>query len=246
MKNFIITTVLILVFTSNYAQQPRIEQLQKKALQAYVKSSIHMWEQLADQADKILDAKNVSEEADLCAIKIKYGLLYSCLANKEKESYENHIDNIEQQLEELQEKHPNSSVLLTLSSAIMSVEMGFSPMKGMYLGSLSSQHAEKAIELDSLNALAWRQYASNKYFTPKMWGGDIHKAIESYELALLLYEKNNQTNDWTYLDTITWLGIAYQKTGDKVKAKEMFEKILQIAPDYSWVRDKLLPDLMNY
>jgi|GEM_PF-662836 len=246
MKNFIITTVLILVFTTNYAQQPTIKQLQNNAVKAYVKSSILMWEQLADQADKILNTKYVSKETDLCAIKIKYGLLYTCLANKDKTTYESHIDNIKQQLEELMDKYPNSSGLLTLSSAIMSVEMGFSPMKGIYLGSLSSQQTAKAIELDSLNALAWRQYASNKYFTPKKWGGNIHKAIKSYELALLLYEKNNQTNDWTYLDTITWLGIAYQKTGDKVKAKEMFEKVLQIAPDYSWVRDKLLPDLMNY
>jgi len=99
------------------------------------------------------------------------------------------------------------------------------------------------LRLDSLNAMAWRQYASSKYFTPKMWGGDINEAIQKYEHAVSLYEKQNLTNDWTYLDAITWLGIAYQKVGEKEKAEAAYNKALQVASDFGWVKHSLLPSL---
>jgi len=241
-KILLMVAVLFCVIKIN-AQQTNFEQLNEKALKAYTSSSIFMWKQLALQANKILFDDNASQESKIFAIKIKYGLLYACLSNQDEETFEQYLEDTENQLKVLMREYESSSELFVISAGIMSIQMGFSPMKGMTLGALSGQHIEKALRLDSLNAMAWRQYASSKYFTPKMWGGDINEAIQKYEHAVSLYEKQNLTNDWTYLDAITWLGIAYQKVGEKEKAEAAYNKALQVASDFGWVKHSLLPSL---
>lgn len=223
------------------AQENELNSFNQKALQAYTNSNIFMWKQLSKQADQILNNGKFDEKTEIEAIKIKYGLLYACLSNQDENTYEQHIENTLQQLDKLLSKYPESSDLYSISASLMSVQMGFSPMKGMTLGSLSSKHIDESIKLDSLNAMAWRQYASSKYFTPKMWGGDIQEAIEKFNHSIALFEQQHKTNDWMYVDAIVWLGIAYQKVGEIEKAKAEFEKALEIAPEFGWVKNQLLP-----
>ena len=243
--NFLIISIIALSCMSTKAQNEKITQLEEKAYIAYINSSVFMWKQLSKEADFILSDNNSTPKNKIEAIKLKYGLLYSCLSNKDEETYEKHLDKTLEQLELLLDKNSNSSTLHAIAAGIMSVQMGFNPMKGMTLGSQSGIHIGKAISLDSLNAAAWRQHASSKYFTPKMWGGDINIAIESYEYAIDLFEKENNTTDWIYLDALAWLGIAYEKTDQIEKAREVYEKALEIEPDFTWIKNQLLPNLIK-
>jgi tetratricopeptide (TPR) repeat protein len=245
MKKILITLTLIACTQWLLAQNVSFEQLNEKAYFAYINSNMFLWKQIASEADKILDLQNGIEQDQIKAIKLKYGLIYSCLSNQDETSYNTYIDKTIEQLDILMKKYPNSSDLYSISAAIMSVQMAFSPAKGMTLGSQSGKHISKALELDSSSALAWRQDASSKYFTPKMWGGDINQAIQEFEKAIQLFEAQNQTKDWVYLDAMAWLGIAYSKTGQKDKAKEIFEKALQIEPNFTWVKNSLLPSVLK-
>lgn len=227
------------------AQNDKIKQLEEKAYHAYINSSIFMWKQIVKEADQILFDITSSTKNKTEAIELKYGLLYTCLSNKDQDTYEVYLEKTLEQLEMLIKENPKSSELHTVSAAIMSVQMGFNPMKGMTLGSQSGIHINEAISLDSLNAAAWRQHASSKYFTPKMFGGYINEAIKGYEHAIQLFEKNNQTKDWIYLDALAWLGVAYQKIGDIEKAKSIYKKALEIEPNFTWVKNHLLPALIK-
>lgn len=240
-----ILSISILVFNVNQlnAQENKIKQWEEKAFQAYENSSIFMWKQLATQADQVLSKADTDKESKVAAIKLKYGLLYGCLSNQDKDTYEQYLEKTLEQMNTLLEEYPKSSDLYCISAALMSIQMGFTPMKGMTLGSLSGKHIDQSIKLDSLSAMAWRQYAGSKYFTPKMWGGDIEEAIKKYEYSIKLYEKQNLTQDWTYVDAIVWLGIAYRKVGKTEKAKAAFEKALTIAPEFGWVKNQLLPSV---
>ena len=245
MTTFLITSIIALSCISVKAQNEKIAQLEEKAYIAYINSSVFMWKQLSKEADFILSDNNSTPKNKIEAIKLKYGLLYSCLSNKDEETYEKYLDKTLEQLELLLDKNPNSSTLHAITASIMSVQMGFSPMKGMTLGSQSGIHIGKAISLDTLNAAAWRQHANSKYFTPKMFGGDIQEAIKSYEHAIDLFEKENNTTDWIYLDAMAWLGIAYEKTDQIEKAREVYEKALEIEPGFTWIKNQLLPDLIE-
>ena len=242
---FLIISIITLSCISVKAQNEKIVQLEKKAYTAYINSSIFMWKQLSKEADHILYDNNSTPKNKIEAIKLKYGLLYSCLSNKDEETYEKHLDKTLEQIELLLKENSGSSNLHAITAGIMSVQMGFSPMKGMTLGSQSGIHIDEAISLDSLNPSAWKQYASSKYFTPKMFGGDIKEAIKSYEIAIQLFEKKGKTKDWIYLDALAWLGIAYEKTGQKEKAKTIYEKALKIEPGFTWIKNDLLPALLK-
>ena len=196
MKKLLFISILGLGCLQLSAQNEKLIQLEEKAYQAYINSSIFMWKQIVKEADLILSNSNSTPNNKIEAIKLKYGLLYGCLSNKDQQTYNQYLDETINQLESLLKNNKESSDLYTISAAIMSVQMGFSPMKGMTLGSQSGKHIDKAVNLDSLNAIAWRQHASSKYFTPKMFGGDINEAIKSYEHAVQLFEKKNQTKDW--------------------------------------------------
>ena len=245
MTKFLIISIITLSCISVKAQNEKIAQLEEKAYIAYINSSVFMWKQLSKEADFILSDNNSTPKNKIEAIKLKYGLLYSCLSNKDEETYEKHLDKTLEQIKLLVKENPGSSNLHAITAGIMSVQMGFSPMKGMTLGSQSGIHIGKAISLDSLNAAAWRQHANSKYFTPKMWGGDIQEAIKSYEFTISLFEKNNQTKDWMYLDALAWLGIAYEKTDQIEKAKATYEKALKVEPEFTWIKNQLLPDLIE-
>jgi len=245
MKNILFTITLIACTQWLLAQNVSFEQLNEKAYFAYINSNMFLWKQIATEADKILELPNGTDQEQINAVRLKYGLIYCCLSNQDETTFNEYIDKTVEQVDVLIKKYPNSSELYSISAAIMSVQMAFSPAKGMTLGSQSGKHINKALELDSNSALAWRQDASSKYFTPKMWGGDINLAIQEFEKAIHLFEEQNQTKDWVYLDAMAWLGIAYSKTGQKDKAKEIFEKALQIEPNFTWVKNSLLPSVLK-
>lgn len=246
MKTFINLMSLILtllVSTQLTAQTEKIKQWEKNSFKAYEKTSVFMWKQLASDADNYLKSEKAGEEIKTAAIKLKYGFLYACLSSQDKDTYELYLDKTLEQIKSLLKQYPESSEIYAISAALMSVQMGFSPMKGTTLGALSGQHIDSSIKLDSLNAMAWRQCAGAKFFTPKIWGGDINEAIAKYNYSITLYESQNLLNDWTYVDALIWLGIAYQKTKDNENAKHCFEKALEVAPEHSWVKNQLLPSV---
>ncbi len=243
MKKLVLISIIAISYLNVKAQNESVINLEEKAYKAYIASNVFMWKKIATEADKFLADSNATVEEQISAIKLKYGFLYCCLSNQDKENYKENIDEITQQANKLLKEKPSSSDLYTISAALMSIEMAFVPRKGATLEAQSGKYIDKALTLDSLNANAWRQYAGSKYFTPKMWGGDINEALSGYQLAILLYEKEDVSNNWFYLDSMVWLGIAYEKNGEKEKAISTYEKVLEIAPDYSWVKNHLLPNI---
>lgn len=131
-----------------------------------------------------------------------------------------------------------------MQSALYGMQIGFSPMKGMFLGSKSDRHVEKAIELDPNNGFAWSQGASGYYHTPSMFGGDIKEAVRHYQKAVeLLGSEGELESNWLWLEAMTWLGQAYQKNGQVTEAKQTYERALEVFPGFAWIQKALLPSL---
>ena len=130
-----------------------------------------------------------------------------------------------------------------LMAGVMGFQISFSPMKGMWLGRKSNNHLDKAMNLGSDKPLVWHQSASSFYHKPATFGGDLDKAIEQFQESVKLYEQNKTdlSNNWAYLNTKTWLGIAYQKKGMKEQAVCTYDDILAQVPDFGWVKKVLKP-----
>ena len=82
---------------------------------------------------------------------------------------------------------------------------------------------------------------------PENLGGSKEIGIRHYLKALELMEMNKVYTDknWNYLNLLAAIGRAYEETGDYEKAAYYYRKALEAEPDFSWVKNELLPNLEN-
>jgi len=81
---------------------------------------------------------------------------------------------------------------------------------------------KKAMALDDKNPRVWASLGRQYLMAPKMFGGDVGKAIESFQKSLELDPSQDETWDWQ--------AMAYEKQGDKAKARDTIEHALQLNP----------------
>jgi tetratricopeptide (TPR) repeat protein len=173
----------------------------------------------------------------------QFGLLTATMRDKDEDLFDDYADNTEENLEGLLDINKKWAEPRALLSAVYGLRMGYSPWKGMYLGSKSQSLMEKALADSPNSPLVWKLYGNSKFFTPETWGGDLKEAIKAYEKAIQLFESDlDKTKfNWFYLDTIAFLGQAYQKDGQTSKALATYEKAIKVEPNYNWVKFNLLP-----
>ena len=121
--------------------------------------------------------------------------------------------------------------------------MAYSPMKAINLGLKSSQLLEDAIKQNPQSPIVLKQYASNLYFTPEMWGGDKELALKTFLKSTEKFVGTDFEKSWMHLDNLAWTGIIYQESGNQTLARQTWEEALLIEPDFYWISKQLLPSL---
>lgn len=221
------------------------QQIDQKIYKAYLnqKYDAGLWKEAVSlrQADVTKNPSDVKMRYQLALA--QFALISGTMRNQDEDLFDQYYDPLLENLKKISEADKNWAEPYALQSAAYGVKMGYSPMQGMILGSKSDNLIEKAKRLDPNSAMAWKVYANAKFFTPEMWGGDLDEAIAGYEKATQLYESKPETlsNNWMYLDTMAFLGQAHLKKGEPSKAIAIFEKALNVEPEFSWVRYVLLP-----
>ena len=108
------------------------------------------------------------------------------------------------------------------------------------------KYINKALELDPNNIQALIEYGNALYFMPSGFGGDNDQAVASYKKAIRLIEQRElQENNWLYLQIRARLGQMYSEMGQAGNAKVIYETLLEEYPDFKWVKDELLPELIK-
>lgn len=240
MKHLILVILIAAVQLAATAQTP-----EEKIYRAYLsqKYDAGLWKDAVNlrQADVTKNPSDVKMRYQLALA--QFALISGTMRNQDEDLFEQYYDPLLENLKKISEADKNWAEPYALQSAAYGVKMGYSPMQGMILGSKSDNLIEKAKRLDPTSAMAWKVYANAKFFTPEMWGGDLDEAIAGYEKAIQLFESTPATlpHNWMYLDTMAFLGQAFLKKGERSKAIAIFEKALNVEPEFSWVRYVLLP-----
>jgi tetratricopeptide (TPR) repeat protein len=131
-------------------------------------------------------------------------------------------------------------------------------MAGLYMMRLANDQMEAMALMPQIHALLSEAEAAPgknprpliikgimQLNTPPMFGGSVEKAIDTFTLAVSIFEKEKNDNiiRWGYEETLAWLGQAYAKNKLFDKAKEAYEKALKIEPEYAWIKFVLMPQL---
>jgi tetratricopeptide (TPR) repeat protein len=102
------------------------------------------------------------------------------------------------------------------------ISLGNAMFAGPKFGPKVKEENAKAMALDDKNPRVWASLGRQYLMTPKMFGGDVAKAIDSFEKSVALDPRQDET--------YVWLAKAYKKQGAKAKAQEAIQRALQLNP----------------
>ena len=103
------------------------------------------------------------------------------------------------------------------------ISLGNAMFAGPKFGPKLKDENAKALALDDKNPRVWASLGRQYLLAPKMFGGDIPKAIESFQKSLAIDSAQDET--WV------WLCKALQKQGDKAKARDAVQHALSLNPE---------------
>jgi len=238
MKNILL--LICCIFTLNISAQDSL--LKVKMYEAYLSADNGKWLECINALDAIYEKS--ADDADLLILaKAQNASFVSFKVKEDDEGAQKILDQAQKNVEVYLQNNRKSADANALLSSILGRQIALSPMKGMSLGSKSSNLIDKALKLDPMNASANYQKGSSLYFTPRMWGGDVPEAIKHLKAAKAIYETQDIDNNWDYLNTLAILGQAYHYQEELSSAKESYDLALSTAPNFGWVKYNLLPKL---
>ena len=133
-----------------------------------------------------------------------------------------------------------------LLGAVYGMKIGSSIWRGMTLGRRASRAFDEARAIDERNPRFLLLKGLDVYHRPARFGGGLERAERWFRSAVGFFAAqfpDAPWPSWGRLDAHAWLGRTLARLGDPETAREQYEQVLAIEPDYAWVRDFLLPDL---
>ncbi len=220
---------------SLFGQTDNVSDRESMALLAYNTDNITLWQNLIESIES--DSENGNrDESNLNLAYAYYGLTGTCISKRNKklglESSKKGIE-IANELTTIDQYAAQAHALL---GGFYGLQIALNPMKGMTLGPKSDKEVNEAMELDPNEPFAYLQKGSSLYNTPVMFGGSVEKSIDYFIKAAELYDVQGKSKSPQKVESLLWLGQAYQKTGDKLKANNAFSEVLAIAPNNLWAK----------
>lgn len=237
-SKYLMKIIMLLMATTIFSQQNHT------IYNAYVYNNMNEWKKVIDDFEKIPNKSNL-ELLEL--INYQYGYIAWCLGNDKDSQAEDYLDLADKNLEILEKKKFEQSMVFAYKSAFYGYRIGISNWKAPFIGPKSDKAATTAQSLDPNNWFVYLQLGNIKNYTPKIFGGSKSDALKYYLKSLELYESNTKIGikDWNYLSLITTIAQAYEGTENFIEAKKFYEKVMKIEPNFTWVKNELYPKLLN-
>jgi tetratricopeptide (TPR) repeat protein len=215
-----------------------VSTLNQKFVDFYLNGDMVGWKQTIDSLRRVqLDA--ATERVLLFA---EYGLIGNNIGRGSEAEAKAEIAYFEARIERALARRPNDGELYALSAALVAYRIALQPWRAPFLGHSHTENLEKAVRLSPSKGLTLVEQANSLFFRPSFVGGNKQQAIDAYERAFEYYKKY-QHDHWMYYNVGAWLAQAYAEYGDKTRAEKLYLQLLQEAPNFSWVKDELLPEL---
>ena len=166
---------------------------------------------------------------------------------KNKGAASEHLKATVQHLQKATKIDPQAVEAYALLASAYGRQIGLNPIKGMVLGRRAQKALKKAVQLAPDNPRVVLCTAIRDFNTPGMFGGSKEKGLQGFQRAAELFAREEPIDPihpvWGHSRTHAWLGLAYQDRGELALARAAFAKALAINPDFSWVKNVLLPEL---
>lgn len=213
---------------------------QKAMYNCYLGDGKSLWRQYITTAN--WSAMNNNERERL--LNYEYGYIAYAISVKDKDAkrmltnFETHISQMEGKMSE--------STRLTYLSAAASYNLTMNKLNLLTLGPKVISYADKAVKTDGTNPYALLLRGSIYFYCPGTFGGDKNKALSFLQKAERQFEQTGDTvYNWNYRSAQMIIAQCYEKLGEKQKAIAKCRAILRSEPDFLYIRDIYLPELLG-
>jgi tetratricopeptide (TPR) repeat protein len=172
-----------------------------------------------------------------------YRLSNYYLVRKEKEKAGKFIEEGLSFLEKAIKLEPAFYESYALYASLLGLKINLKPEEAMFLGMESERYFSIALEKGGDNPRVNLLKGISTLYTPEMFGGGAKNALKFIEKSVSLFEKekidNPLTPSWGKEEAYTYLGIIYEKLGEREKAVQAFKKALETNSNFGYAKINL-------
>lgn len=213
--------------------------------QAYITEKMDLWrEAMAILEAEYRQSKNKHILYQL--ILARYGYIGYSLGTENEQVAREQISLAEEEIDNLSGSLFLESSAYAIQAALYAYRISMAPWRAVFWGRRSMNLINKAIDTSPENPHSWIEHGNAMFYAPSALGGSKEEAIKSYSRSINLMEADmKETHRWLYLNTLVGLAKSYQEAENRSMAIITYRKALEFEPDFKWVRDRLLPELLN-
>ena len=241
-KCFKYLIILLLTFQGILAAQ---ESPREKVYQALIYDKMDDWDEVIVEMSSRKSSLSDKELGEL--VNYYYGYSGWLMEEGPKKKAKTYVEQADALIDGLLLKYPDESDLYAFKGAFFAYKISLNPIKAPFLGGQSMDYIDRAVELGPESPQAWIERGNALFYMPKAFGGSKEKAVEAYEKAIRFMEEDPESlhKDWMYLNVLLILAQGYEKIGNYELAKSTYDKLLQVEPRFSYVRDEAYPAFMK-
>lgn len=217
----------------------------ERVYNALITDQMEDWHRVIEEQKSRKKSLSDKELGEL--INYYYGYTGWLLEEGTKKEAKSYIEETDEIIDALLVKYPDESDLYAYKAAFYAYKLNLNPVKAPFLGGKSMDNIDLALEKCPKCAHGWIERGNSLFYMPKAFGGSKTGAIEAYKKAILYMENEPAylIHNWVYLNVLMVLAQAYEKTENMEMAKESYEKILRIEPNFTYIRDEAFPAFMK-
>ncbi|MCC8019963.1 MAG: hypothetical protein LIO85_09370 [Rikenellaceae bacterium] len=218
-------------------------QYSREIYSAYISGDIGGWERVITglEASGTPTAGQKLELAEYYYAHIGYLLG----AGRKREAKE-YLDKAEILTDNILSTDSGNATATSLKGIFIAYRMEMNKLKAPVLGPQCMKLIKKAYEMDPANVQAVSDLGNMYYHCPAVFGGDKAKGMEYMRQAVRIMENRSEAEgNWFYLNLLTMIAQYETQSGSVERAREIYEKILGIEPDFLRVKNELYPRLLQ-
>lgn len=203
---------------------------------AYIKGDIMEWKAV------ILELENKNPKSRVLweeLVNYQYGYIGYCIGTGNNTEADIYVRKMEKTLDN--PKILQNGLRESYRSAWYAFNIGLNFFKAPILGPKSVEYSKKAIKDYPSCYMGYVQMGNYYLHAPAVFGGDKAEAVRYFSKGLSLLEKEQATRNWNYLNLLSLIARSKYESGDVEGAITVLQKILKIEPNFSWVRNEILP-----
>lgn len=237
-KKYLIVFLLMLISNLSVATE------RQQIYNAFISGNMARWRMVIDAMH---NQRPLSNSRMLELVNYQYGFVAWAIGSSNLNLARVYIEKAEEILDALENNNFNLSRVYAYKSAFYGFRIGLNRARAPFLGPRSMDYARRSISTNPNEPSGYIQYANAMYYMPPIFGGSKSVALDNYQRAIALMERNSDAlkNDWNYINLLTTVANIYKEMGDYDAAKSYYQKILNIEPNFVWVKEQLYPELLN-